>query len=334
MKWSNPLARFVVRFRSARIAVSDTLGAGYASGPKGTRAVVVRFVARFGTAKPQPSQIRHSVFPRPALTARKGSPAGGCGRVPFRGTPPTNTPPPAIRPAVAISAPNRGPNRATDRSRTEAGHASAANTERGPDQITDTTSEMAKAKVPACRAVVAPCCLNETWRPVRGYEGSYEVSDCGRVRSVSRTMTTNGTEWEFEGRIRKLQTNHNGYLRVMLHADGKKAKRRVHHLVALAFLGPKPGEIGSQVGQWTVHHKDEDRTNNHASNLEWLLHTRNVSVSQHGGRRSATGQGFTGGHAEALLMMDIAGLAPPAELGRMFGLGEDEVYEIIRGANR
>jgi len=93
MNRTTRLGRFVARFQSAGIAVLDTVRAGYALGPKGTRARVVRFVARFGTRNPKASEIRHSVFPDPALAARKGSPAGGCGVSPFRGEHPTSPTP-------------------------------------------------------------------------------------------------------------------------------------------------------------------------------------------------------------------------------------------------
>lgn len=146
----------------------------------------------------------------------------------------------------------------------------------------------------------------EMWEPVAGYEGRYEVSSFGRVRNARTHRTLSQ------------RANHNGYMRVRLSAP--KRNWRVHHLVALAFFGEPPGQVGSGVGEWTVHHKDEDRTNNRADNLEWLLHTSNVSVSQHGGKRAAYGHGFTHGHAEAARCILDAGLRTPGEVAALFGV--------------
>ena len=93
----------------------------------------------------------------------------------------------------------------------------------------------------------------ETWKAVVGFEGLYEVSDIGRVRSLKYGKQ----------RIMKPVKTHNGYLRVTLCRDGNHKKMKVHRLVAQAFI-PNPNHLS------TVNHKDEDKTNNAASNLEWL----------------------------------------------------------------
>lgn len=93
MNGTSPLVRFVVRFRRAWIGVFDTVRAGYALGPKGTRARVVRFVVRFDGPNPKPSEIRRSVFPEPALAARKGGLAGGPGGAPLKGALPRSPDP-------------------------------------------------------------------------------------------------------------------------------------------------------------------------------------------------------------------------------------------------
>lgn len=95
----------------------------------------------------------------------------------------------------------------------------------------------------------------EIWRPVKGYEGRYEVSSFGRIRSLNY----NGT-----GRceIIKQCDSHNGYLLVCLYDCGVRKSFRVNRIVAEAFI-PNPLNLPQ------VNHKDEDKTNNNIDNLEW-----------------------------------------------------------------
>ena len=90
----------------------------------------------------------------------------------------------------------------------------------------------------------------EEFRDIPGYEGLYEVSNLGRVRSLE-------TE-----RILKPSKNTCGYLFVSLYKNGIKKAVRIHRLVALAFI-PNPDNLPC------INHKDEDKTNNTVDNLEW-----------------------------------------------------------------
>lgn len=107
----------------------------------------------------------------------------------------------------------------------------------------------------------------ESWKPIAGYEGLYEVSDHGRVRSLDHTRTFSN-RWggtnsaTVKGRILKPQPQRTGYLHVGLCKDGVVKYERVHRLVATAFLD-NPGGLPE------VNHKDEDKANNGANNLEW-----------------------------------------------------------------
>ena len=129
----------------------------------------------------------------------------------------------------------------------------------------------------------------ETWRPVKGYEGIYEVSDHARVRSVDRWVTATRAdgstkELHFRGKIRKLQMGLNGYLALLLNkGDGKPKPASVHRLVAEAFV-PNPDNLPE------VNHKDECRTNNLPSNLEWCDHAYNQKQGTISERISASKQ--------------------------------------------
>ena len=108
--------------------------------------------------------------------------------------------------------------------------------------------------------------MKETWKAIAGYEELYEVSDEGNIRSLNFNHT--GKE-----KILKPRKTHRGYLQVLLYKDGKYKVMSVHRLVAQAFI-PNPNNIE------TVNHKDEDKTNNSASNLEWMTNKDNVTYSQ------------------------------------------------------
>lgn len=123
----------------------------------------------------------------------------------------------------------------------------------------------------------------EEWLPVVGYEGLYEVSNHGRVRSLERTC---GDRWGNQRRVRQrvmvLYTNRGGYLQVGLHREYRQKTRTVHRLVAAAFLGPTDAAV--------VRHLDGSRDNNHASNLALGSHQDNIDDrTSHG--TTARGEG-------------------------------------------
>ena len=107
---------------------------------------------------------------------------------------------------------------------------------------------------------------NEIWKPIEGYEDRYEVSNLGRVRSLDMVLPCNSNGVRStrvrRGVIRRQHIGHTGYHYVLLR-DGKRDKNfRVHRLVAAAFV-PNPHHLPE------VNHKDEDKSNNRADNLEW-----------------------------------------------------------------
>ena len=106
--------------------------------------------------------------------------------------------------------------------------------------------------------------INEIWKPVVGYEGLYECSNMGRVKSVDRYVSHRyDGEFQFiKGRIRKTKLNNWGYEMLSLCKDGKEKTCLVHRIIAEAFL-PNPYNLPE------VNHKDECKTNNCVDNLEW-----------------------------------------------------------------
>lgn len=116
----------------------------------------------------------------------------------------------------------------------------------------------------------------EVWKPVAGYEGIYEVSDCGRVRSLDRVIETARCSRRIRGRVLSPKNNTGGYQQVSLFRDGKRKDYLVSRLVAEAFCEHPEGND-------VVNHLDNTPSNNRASNLEWTTHLGNAqhSVRQH-----------------------------------------------------
>ena len=107
----------------------------------------------------------------------------------------------------------------------------------------------------------------EEWRTIVGYEGQYEVSSYGRVRSLDRYDRMNRF---WKGRILNLHTGTGGYLFVGLSSNGNEKNYLVHRMVAQAFI-PNPDNLPQ------VNHKDEDKTNNNVDNLEWCDREYNIN---------------------------------------------------------
>lgn len=98
---------------------------------------------------------------------------------------------------------------------------------------------------------------NEIWAAIKGYEGLYEVSNYGRVRSLNYNRT---------GVAREMATSPNnstGYVNCCLSKDGKQKCHAVHRLVAEAFL-PNPN------GYEQIDHRNNKKTDNRAVNLRWV----------------------------------------------------------------
>lgn len=106
----------------------------------------------------------------------------------------------------------------------------------------------------------------EIWKPIKRYEGLYEVSNYGRVRSLDAMLPVKGKNGEYYrkrvGRILRQPNSSKGYKQVILCDETGNQIFRVHRLVAEAFID-NPENLPA------VNHKDEDKTNNYVENLEW-----------------------------------------------------------------
>lgn len=127
------------------------------------------------------------------------------------------------------------------------------------------------------------------WKEIKGYEGYYEVSDDGRVRSVDRYVTkSDGVIQLRHSREMTLCLNTDGYPTAHLSKDGVSKRLAVHRLVAETFMWIDGCD------SLEVNHIDFDRTNNRISNLEWVTHKENIthtkSHKRHVSDRDLTGK--------------------------------------------
>lgn len=104
--------------------------------------------------------------------------------------------------------------------------------------------------------------VSEHWLPVVGYEGLYEVSDLGRVRSLDRVVRYGNVRYPKAGRILTPAVTAPGRRMVGLARDGKVANRRIYVLVLEAFVGPRPQGADAC-------HDDGDPSNDRLNNLRW-----------------------------------------------------------------
>ncbi len=159
--------------------------------------------------------------------------------------------------------------------------------------------------------------MTEGWTPVRGYELHYEVSNQGRVRRVR------GGRGATAGRIlrAKKPTRFSDYRRVQLCKNDVKRTHAVHILVCEAFHGKRPrGKV--------VNHKNMGKTDNRASNLEWVTLKQNARHAVRNGRRSTVGlTGERNGRAKLTA-------AQVAEIRRLKGVVGQRSLALLCGVSK
>lgn len=120
----------------------------------------------------------------------------------------------------------------------------------------------------------------EIWKDINGYEGYYQISNYGNVRSLDRYINyTDGRIKFFKGKRMKSHSSSFGYLCVKLSKDGTAYHTFLHRLIAEAFI-PNPENLP------VINHKDENPTNNSIDNLEWCTYEYNNSYNNLIERRS------------------------------------------------
>ena len=112
--------------------------------------------------------------------------------------------------------------------------------------------------------------MEETWKDIDGYEGYYQISNLGRVKSLY-----DGRRNVFREKIMKPKLEKTGYERICLRKENKSKHYYVHRIVANAFL-----KVDENSKILDVNHKDENKQNNCVDNLEWCTRSYNVNYGK------------------------------------------------------
>lgn len=111
--------------------------------------------------------------------------------------------------------------------------------------------------------------MNEVWQSIKGYEGLYEVSNTGKVRSLDRVVRTkNGNTQTYYGKEKTLSNNGTDYYFVTLYKNNKGKRFYIHRLVYSTFVEGIPEGL-------TINHIDYDKSNNTVENLELMTRSEN-----------------------------------------------------------
>ena len=169
--------------------------------------------------------------------------------------------------------------------------------------------------------------MKEVWKSIPGWEGLYEASNLGRIKSVGRKK---GNKIE-KDRILKPKVQH-GCLRVTLSRDGNKKYMLVHRLVAKAFI-PNPMNFP------VVDHKDNDRKNAKVCNLQWVTVAMNNQYSFDRGRppvKSWLGKSGENHNKSKKVFCSTLNISfgSTHEAARELGLGQGNIALVCRGGAR
>lgn len=173
--------------------------------------------------------------------------------------------------------------------------------------------------------------LNEIWKDVPGYEGYYQASTLGRIRSVDREVTylsgkNKVPRTDFHSSIIKsTRPRKDGYHQVNLSKDSKKVYPMVHQLVAETFLGPRPENFDTC-------HNNGIRDDNRIMNLRYDTRKNNFEDTKiHGTRVRGEKQGSSK-LTEAQVLSIIKDGRTQKEIAKDYGVGQGHISRLKRGA--
>lgn len=177
----------------------------------------------------------------------------------------------------------------------------------------------------------------EIWKDIEGFEGLYQISTYGRVKSLGRYVERircgksekSGKLWINE-KIMSPVTCGAGYLSVALCKNNKTTHKMIHRLVAIAFI-PNPNNLSQ------VNHKDENKTNNHIDNLEWCtdLYNKHYGTGRQRQAESLKGVYINSKNPNAHAVI-CEGIVYPSikECAEHYGIKPNTLYDVLSRTNR
>lgn len=159
---------------------------------------------------------------------------------------------------------------------------------------------------------------DEQWKPIKDYEGMYEVSDRGRVKALERVKWNGKGYQKLNEIILSLGVTKKGYLVATLSKNGVHKTFRVHRLVADAFV---PNDLCKE----QVNHIDGDKKNNSAKNLEWVNNSENQNHAIKRGLRKSFKV-----DKEVLEKLYVAERKTIAEIAELFGVSKSTVFNLLK----
>ena len=164
--------------------------------------------------------------------------------------------------------------------------------------------------------------MEEIWKDIPGYEGLYQASTMGRIRSVDREITySNGRKYTYKGHVLR-QNNKRWALQVQLSVNQKKKFYNVHNLVMLTFKGTRPNNL-------LILHEDGNFLNNELSNLRYSNASENqIDIYRQGGKTSQAKLTLD----EVLFIRKLfkTGKYTQIKIGKMFNIDGSSVGRIAR----
>lgn len=161
----------------------------------------------------------------------------------------------------------------------------------------------------------------EIWKAHPEYAG-IEVSTLGNVRTLDMVTSSEKYTRFTKGRVLKQLDNHNGYLQVSIPVDEKWITKRAHRLVAKTFI-PNPDNFPQ------VNHKDNNRTNNNVSNLEWCTASYNAKYREKYGKAKGLPV-----FAVYLATLEVLHFNSQIEASRVLGVDRPNINAVLKGSRK
>lgn len=172
-----------------------------------------------------------------------------------------------------------------------------------------------------------PCISGEIWSDIQGYEGHYQVSNLGRIKSLDRTvLRTNNSPQPRKGKILKLTNSVKGYFQTQLCRGGKRKTKVLHRIIAETFLIRVKDHN-------EINHKNGIKNDNRIENLEWSTRSKNMKHAFHIGLISNKGKNNANVKLTEKQVLEIRSLEGKyllREIGKMYNVDLQTIHKIIK----